>query len=169
MTNKLPGSEILYLKFLNHVLGVNRKASNHAVRGQLGFYPLFIHVSKYFLLYWQRFNALKQSTFLYQVYSEATLISKVKGSSSAWYHFVSDLLSMSNSADCEALSHNRKNLADKVSNFTQYHAFYKTEKLRFWLAGGGIDSEIYKNMSSVISELMEKRERILNEILIQDL
>ena len=66
--------------------------------------------------------------------------------------------------DCEVLSHIRTKFADKVSNFTNYWAFDKTEKLRFWLAGEDSNSEIYKIGSSFISELMEERERISNEI-----
>ena len=51
--------EKLSVKFRKYLLGVNKKASNLAVRGELGRYPLFIDVVLSLVKYWVRLNDTK--------------------------------------------------------------------------------------------------------------
>ena len=48
--------EKLNIKFCKYLLGVNKKASNLAVRGELGRYPLYIDVVLSMIKYWIRFH-----------------------------------------------------------------------------------------------------------------
>ena len=51
--------EKLNVKFCKYLLGVNKKASNLAVRGELGRYPLLIDVVLSMVKYWVRLNDTK--------------------------------------------------------------------------------------------------------------
>ena len=53
--------EKLNLKFCKYLLGVNEKASNLTVRGELGRYPLLIDVVLSMIKYWVRLNDTKKS------------------------------------------------------------------------------------------------------------
>lgn len=48
--------ENLHIKFCKLILGVHRKATNHAVRGELGSYPLLIFMLSISLKYWWKLN-----------------------------------------------------------------------------------------------------------------
>ena len=52
---RLP-SEILHIKVCKLILGVFRKASNHAVRGELGSFPLLIPMLSLAIKYWWKLN-----------------------------------------------------------------------------------------------------------------
>ena len=51
--------EKLNVKFCKYLLGVNKKASNLAVSGELGRYPLLIDVALSMVKYWVRLNNTK--------------------------------------------------------------------------------------------------------------
>jgi len=51
-----PPGESLHLKFCKIVLGVHRKATNNAVRGELGSYPLLISMIALAVKYWWKLN-----------------------------------------------------------------------------------------------------------------
>ncbi len=53
--DKLSG-ETLHIKICKLILGVHRKASNHAVRGELGSYPLLLFMLSLSLKYWWKLN-----------------------------------------------------------------------------------------------------------------
>ena len=61
-------SECPVLKICKHVLSVNCKSNNAAVREELGFYLVLIHTAKSVISYWQRFNCLKLSSFPYRIF-----------------------------------------------------------------------------------------------------
>ena len=56
LCDKISG-EALHVKVCKLILGVHRKASNHAVRGELGSYPLLL-----FMFAWDKPNILSKST-----------------------------------------------------------------------------------------------------------
>ena len=49
-------SETLHVKLCKLILGVHRKASNNAVRGELGSYPLLLFMLSLSLKYWWKLN-----------------------------------------------------------------------------------------------------------------
>ena len=53
--DKLP-AENLHIKLCKLILGVHKKATNHAVRGELGSYPLFLTMISLALKYWWNLN-----------------------------------------------------------------------------------------------------------------
>lgn len=55
LCDKLPG-EALHIKFCKLVLGVHKKATNAAVRGELGSYPLLIIMLRLSIKYWWSLN-----------------------------------------------------------------------------------------------------------------
>ncbi len=90
--HKIPG-ESLVLQFCKLMLGVNRKASNIAVRGEIGQFPILIYASKHFIKYWWRLNSIKPSTFLGRIYGEAREIYGI-GRRATWFKGLSDYLRM---------------------------------------------------------------------------
>ena len=50
------------LKFTKSILSVHRKASNAAVRGELGRYPIIIHIIKQVIKNWFRIVNYEQNT-----------------------------------------------------------------------------------------------------------
>ncbi len=59
--------ELLHLKFLKHLLFVHKNTSNDMVYGELGAYPLSIHIKCMMLCYWSRMISGKQSKLLCNV------------------------------------------------------------------------------------------------------
>ena len=57
LCNNQPG-EILHLKTCKLILGVHRKSSNHAVRGELGSHPILIFMLTLAIKYWWKLNDL---------------------------------------------------------------------------------------------------------------
>ena len=55
LCDKISG-EALHVKVCKLILGVHRKASNHAVRGELGSYPLLLFMLCLSLKYWFKLN-----------------------------------------------------------------------------------------------------------------
>ena len=55
LCDKLPG-EIIHIKVCKLILGVHRKATNNAVRGELGSYPLLITMLCLSIKYWWKLN-----------------------------------------------------------------------------------------------------------------
>ena len=60
--------ETLDLRFCKSVLGVHRKASNAAVRGELGRYPQILFIIKQVIKNWLRIASYKNDTILYDTY-----------------------------------------------------------------------------------------------------
>jgi len=65
-------SENLHLKFCKYALGVNSRATNNAVYGEVGRYPLYTVIVKSMFSYWRRLESQKKSNLL----SEALSLSK---------------------------------------------------------------------------------------------
>lgn len=51
-----PPGENLHIKFCKLILGVHKKATNHAVRGELGKYPLLLTMLSLSIKYWWKLN-----------------------------------------------------------------------------------------------------------------
>ena len=51
LCDKLPG-EALHIKVCKTILGVNKKATNNAVRGELGSFPVLLQMLKQSIKYW---------------------------------------------------------------------------------------------------------------------
>ncbi len=60
--------ELLHLKFLKHLLFVHKNTSNDMAYGELGAYPLSIHIKCRMLCYWSRMISGKQSKLCYVMY-----------------------------------------------------------------------------------------------------
>jgi hypothetical protein len=59
----LPGERVC-MSFAKQMLGVNHKASNCAVRGELGLYPLYIDVLAGMCTYWNRLRSMPDTSLL---------------------------------------------------------------------------------------------------------
>ncbi len=60
--------EKLNLKYCKFILGVNRKASNAATRGELGRYPIIIFIIKQVIKNWLRISGDRNNILLYDTY-----------------------------------------------------------------------------------------------------
>ena len=60
--------EKLDLKFCKSILGVHGKASNIGTRGELGRYPITIHIVKLFIKNWLRITNYDKTSLLYDAY-----------------------------------------------------------------------------------------------------
>ena len=60
--------EKLDLKFCKYILGVHRKASNLGSRGELGRFPISLHITKMMIKYWLRMTDYNKNTLLYDAY-----------------------------------------------------------------------------------------------------
>ena len=58
----------LILKFSKTILGVHRMASNAAVKGELGRYPMIIYIIKQILKNWFRIVDYDMDSLLYDAY-----------------------------------------------------------------------------------------------------
>ncbi len=56
------------LRFIKSILGVHRKASNAAVRGELGRYPTIIYIIKQVVKNWLRISNYRKDSILYDTY-----------------------------------------------------------------------------------------------------
>ncbi len=56
------------LRFCKILLGVHRKATNTAVRGALGTYPISLHILKQVLKYWMRMSRGNRNPVLHACY-----------------------------------------------------------------------------------------------------
>jgi len=66
---QLPGENVC-LQFARFALGVHRKTSNIAIRGELGLYPIYIDCVVNMCKYWQRVAMYEPNTLLGRAYSE---------------------------------------------------------------------------------------------------
>ena len=69
LSSKLPTDSIA-IKFQKYILGVNRRACNEAVRGELGQFPVLIGLVKPLLKYWFRLLQLDTNSFAYKSFME---------------------------------------------------------------------------------------------------
>ncbi len=69
--------ELLHLKFLKHLLFVHKNTSNDTVYGELGVYPLSIHIQCRMLCYWSRMISGKQSKLCYLMYQSLLHLDRV--------------------------------------------------------------------------------------------
>ncbi|MCG8431127.1 MAG: hypothetical protein MJA29_08130, partial [Candidatus Omnitrophica bacterium] len=68
--------ESLQLKFCKYILGVNKHATNNAVYGELGRYPLYVMVVRSMISYWQRLESLSSSGTDFPLLCKALHVSK---------------------------------------------------------------------------------------------
>ena len=61
-----PSSEAAHVKFCKFTLGVHRKATNSAVRGELGSYPLLIDMVCNSNKYWTHLHNVNQNSIVYK-------------------------------------------------------------------------------------------------------
>ena len=80
--------EKLHVNFLKYVLGVHKKATNSAVMGELGRYPIYIDVLCNSVKYFERLNSDHVSTLLKNAFKESNnlhSISKKSWASSTYF------------------------------------------------------------------------------------
>lgn len=87
----LPADKV-HLSFCKFVLGINKKASNLATRGELGAYPLYITVAKTLLKYWKRLKSCPHESLLGQAYA----VSVAQEKAGSWYSTVTKLSQLCN-------------------------------------------------------------------------
>ncbi len=68
--DNVPGEKVL-LKFYKYLLGVNRRTTNAAVRGELGQFPLLITTLPLSIKYWLRLCNLDPDSLVHKAYLEA--------------------------------------------------------------------------------------------------
>ncbi len=71
---KLSVLNMLHMKFLKYVLGVNMLTSNYMVYGELGQFSLDVIVKKRMLNYWQRIIADKDSKLCKIIYNSLLML-----------------------------------------------------------------------------------------------
>ena len=59
-----------HLSFCKAILGVNKRSSNAAVRGELGAYPIYIRALKTMFSYWERLKSSSPDSLLNLAYSD---------------------------------------------------------------------------------------------------
>jgi len=74
-------TETAHLKFMKHLLGVNKYTANTASRSELGEFPLIIDIKINVIKYWSRIKDLPQDNLTKQAYIEQN-ISKLQWNSS---------------------------------------------------------------------------------------
>ncbi len=84
--------ELLHLKFLKHLLFVHKNTSNDMVYGELGAYPLSIHIKCRMLCYWSRMISGKQSKLCYVMYQCLLYLDRIGLYTSPWVAYVKKLL-----------------------------------------------------------------------------
>ena len=84
--------ELLHLKFLKQMLFVHKKTSNDMVYGELGVYPLEIHIKCRMLCYWSRLISGKHTKLSYVMYQCLLYLDRTGLYTSPWVAFVKKLL-----------------------------------------------------------------------------
>lgn len=84
--------ELLHLKFLKHMLFVHKNTSNVMVYGELGVYPLDIHIKCKMLSFWSRLITGKHSKLSYVMYQCLLHLDRLGLYTSPWIAFVKNLL-----------------------------------------------------------------------------
>ena len=82
--------EKLHVNFLKYVLGVHKKATNSAVMGELGRYPIYIEVLCNSVKYFKRINSDHVSTLLKNAFKESNNLHSI--SKNSWTSSTSFLL-----------------------------------------------------------------------------
>ena len=97
--------EQLHIKFCKRTLGVHRKASNVACRGELGQYPLTIDMCNMVMKYYHRLVLKKTNN----VILESAFQSNTRLKNDTWLAFIQKLLQVTN---CTASDLQNKNFGD---------------------------------------------------------
>ncbi len=84
--------ELLHLKFLKHLLFVHKNISNYTVYGELGAYPLSIHIKCRMLCYSSRMISGKQFKLCYVMYQCLFYLDRIGLYTSPWVAYVKKLL-----------------------------------------------------------------------------
>ncbi len=84
--------ELLHLKFLKHLLFVHKNTSNDMVYGELGAYPLSIHIKYRMLCYWSLMISGKQSKLCYVMYQCLLYLDRIGLYTSPWVAYDKKLL-----------------------------------------------------------------------------
>ena len=71
--------EKIQVKFCKYTLGLHKTATNNAVRGELGLYPLAISGIKNTINFWQHILESKDNSLIYNAFQESKLFSKGHG------------------------------------------------------------------------------------------
>ena len=79
--------EKVHTKFLKFALGINKYASNHAIRAELGRYPLELKLNEKLVKYWHRIENYDITT--YPLLTEAYSVSKANNH--MWYQNIMNL------------------------------------------------------------------------------
>ena len=66
--------EKVHTKFIKYALGINKFASNHAIRAEVGRYPLEIKIYEKLIKYWHRMENFSHEN--YPILAEAFSVSK---------------------------------------------------------------------------------------------
>jgi hypothetical protein len=77
--------ERLEIKFMKSILGVHEKASNAAVRGELGRFPTSIYIMKQTLKNWYRITSCERGTLLYDSYLCNAHLYSTNNNSKNWW------------------------------------------------------------------------------------
>ena len=82
--------ENIHRKFCKYLLGVHRKSSNAAVRGELGSFPIAIIFLTQSLKYWSRLTMIKSNSRIYHTYAECLTLHRNKNNN--WISHIHTLL-----------------------------------------------------------------------------
>ena len=74
--DKISIVESVNIKFCKLLLGVNKKAVNHAVRGELGKFPIAIGLIEHALKFWFRTVNLDNQALVWKAYAESYNLNK---------------------------------------------------------------------------------------------
>ena len=93
LCDKNPG-ELLHIKFCKLILGVHRKATNHAVRGDLGSLPILIPMLCHSIKYWWHLNDLCYQNVNSLVVDALLDNSKCGANNATWSSYIQSVLRM---------------------------------------------------------------------------
>ena len=96
-TTQIPGEKIC-LQFYRYLLGVHRKTSTLAIRGELGCFPLYITNIIQLLKYWQRLSIMSSDSLLGESYRVQQ--SLVNSRSQCWLMGIKNILEKYNLQNC---------------------------------------------------------------------
>ena len=119
-------SEKVHIKFCKLFLGLNRKASNYAARGEMGRFPLQLTVLKQILKYNLYLNSKEDTSIVKQsLYISDDEINKK--CTNSYGYFLQDLLKSHNSNCIKTTKHlTEHNIVDFISTLkTKYIDFWK--------------------------------------------
>ena len=97
-------AEKLNIKLCKYLLGVHRKSTNDAVRGELGRYPLLIKILNYSHRYFKKLEDLPAHSLVKISYSDLDLSSL----NSSWYNSINRLINIFNQS--RSFNHDMQNV-----------------------------------------------------------